>query len=114
MNVEIRQPVTISMQELETSPHEIFGFYRQRAPLVLRDDGVYVAIRAADVESLAMDPRTRQLETEYVESRGVTEGPLFDSAGGRAAIYPGRLPGGEGVRLFFRARGCSGYSGCRP
>jgi hypothetical protein len=78
VNAEIRQPVTIPRQELEANPHEIFRFHRPRAPVVLRDDGVYIAMRAADVERLAMDPHTRQLETEYVESRGVTEGPLFD------------------------------------
>jgi hypothetical protein len=78
VNVEIRQPVTIPTRELEVSPHEIFWFHRPRAPVVLRDDGVYIVIRAAEVEKLASDPRTRQLETEYVESRGVTDGALFD------------------------------------
>ena len=43
-----------------------------------RDDGFYIAIRAADVEQLATDPRTRQMETEFVASRGVRDGPLFD------------------------------------
>jgi len=46
--------------------------------VLLRDDGVYIVIRAADVKRLATDPRTRQLETEYVRSRGVTEGALFE------------------------------------
>lgn len=78
MNVELREPVTIPRQDLETHPHKIFRFHRPRAPVVLRDDGVYIAMRAADVERLAMDPRTRQMETEYVESRGVVEGALFD------------------------------------
>ena len=69
---------TIPVQELERNPHEIFWFHRPLVPLLRRDDGVYIAIRAADVESLACDPRTRQLETEYAQSRGVMDGPLFD------------------------------------
>jgi len=72
------QPITVASAELEVNPHEIFRLNRSRTPLVVRDDGVYIAIRAADVERLATDPRTRQMQTEYVESRGVTQGPLFD------------------------------------
>jgi cytochrome P450 len=47
-------------------------------PLIKREDGSYVAILARDVERLATDPRTRQVETELLQSRGVTEGALFD------------------------------------
>ena len=72
------RPTSVATSELDSNPHEIFRLNRSRTPLLVRDDGVYIALRAADVESLATDPRTRQLETEYVESRGVTEGPLFD------------------------------------
>jgi hypothetical protein len=48
------------------------------APILRRDDGVYVAIGVADVESLATDPRTRQMETELMQVRGITAGALFD------------------------------------
>ncbi len=58
------QPLTVASAELEVNPHEIFRFNRSRTPLVVRDDGVYITIRAADVERLATDPRTRQMETE--------------------------------------------------
>jgi cytochrome P450 family 103 len=75
---EVRRPVTIAASDLEARPHEIFSFHRPRAPIVMRDDGVYVALRAADIESLASNVRTRQLETEYVRSRGISDGPLFD------------------------------------
>jgi len=78
VNFEVRQPVMIAATDLDTRPHEIFSFHRPRAPIVIRDDGVYVAIRAADIENLASNARTRQLETEYVRSRGVSDGPLFD------------------------------------
>ena len=75
---ETRQPATIAARDLETSPHEIFSMHRPRAPVVVRDDGIYIALRAADVESLAGDARIRHLGAEYVKSRGVTEGALFD------------------------------------
>src|SRR5262245_29330060 len=72
------QPVTVLARDLETNPHDVFRANRPRTAAVVREDGVYIVIRAADVESLAGDSRTRQLETEYVKSRGVTEGALFD------------------------------------
>jgi cytochrome P450 len=78
VDFEINLPVTIPTWKLEVSPHEIFRLHRPRAPVILRDDGVYIAILAADVEKLSNDPRTRQLETEYVASRGVADGALFD------------------------------------
>ena len=78
--VEISAPaaVTIAAEDLEQRPHDVFRHHRPLAPLVRREDGVYIAMRAKDVESLATDPRTRQLETELVFARGVTEGPLYD------------------------------------
>ena len=70
--------VVIPAEELEQRAHDVFRHHRPLAPLVRREDGVYIAIRAQDVESLATDPRTRQLETELVFARGVTDGPLYD------------------------------------
>jgi len=78
VNSDVRHPVTIAASDLDARPHELFSYHRQRAPIVIRDDGVYVAMRAADIESLASNARTRQLETEYVRSRGISDGPLFD------------------------------------
>jgi cytochrome P450 family 103 len=46
--------------------------------LIRRDDGSYLVIRANDVERLATDPRTRQIETEFAELRGITDGPVFN------------------------------------
>ena len=71
-------PIVIPTRELELEPHRVFKTYRPLTPFIKRDDGVYIAIRAGDVESLATDPRTRQLQTELGLSRGVTQGPLFD------------------------------------
>jgi cytochrome P450 family 103 len=74
----VRLPASIAAADLEQHAHSVFRHHRPLTPLLLREDGVYIAIRAADVEWLATDPRTRQLETEIARSRGVTEGALFD------------------------------------
>ena len=71
-------PPLIPAAELELHPHRIFETYRPLTPVIRREDGVYVAIRAADVDYLATDPRTRQMQTEIGLARGVTQGPLFD------------------------------------
>src|SRR5882757_530950 len=73
-----RAPATIAAADLEQRAHEVFRHHRSLAPVVMREDGVYIALRASDVERLATDPRTRQLETELVLSRGVVDGALFD------------------------------------
>jgi cytochrome P450 len=72
------EPTAVTTRELEEDPHRVFREHRPFTPFVKREDGVYIAIRAADVERLATDPRTRQMETEFVVSRGVCAGPLFD------------------------------------
>ena len=71
-------PPLIPAAELELHPHRIFEAYRPLTPVIRREDGVYVAIRATDVDYLATDPRTRQMQTEIGLARGVTQGPLFD------------------------------------
>jgi cytochrome P450 family 103 len=71
-------PATIAAADLERHAHSVFRHHRPLTPLLMREDGVYIAIRAADVERLSTDPRTRQLETEIARSRGVNEGALFD------------------------------------
>jgi cytochrome P450 family 103 len=72
------EPPLISTEELEQHAHSVFRQHRPLTALVRRQDGVYVAIRSRDVDRLATDPRTRQLETEIARSRGVDAGPLFD------------------------------------
>jgi cytochrome P450 family 103 len=73
------EPITLPNAALDCSPHEIFRQYRAITPLIKREGGAgYVAIRAADVLNLITDPRTRQVETELGEARGVKDGPLYD------------------------------------
>lgn len=72
------EPPTFSVAVLDRDPHGIFRAHRSLTPVIKREDGTYMAIRAADVERLTTDPRTRQVETEILASRGVSEGALFD------------------------------------
>jgi cytochrome P450 len=74
------EPITVDTREVEEHPHRVFRHFRPLTPFVKREEGFYIAIRAQDVEQLATDPRTRQAETEFVVSRGVQDGPLFDFA----------------------------------
>jgi cytochrome P450 len=78
VRTSVPEPATIAAEELEQRAHAVFRHHRPLAPLIMREDGVYIAMRAHDVERLATDPRTRQLETELVVSRGVVDGALFD------------------------------------
>lgn len=71
-------PILVPAAELESEPHRVFKLYRPVTPFIKREDGMFVAIRAKDVEQLATDPRTRQMQTEGLRARGITEGPLFD------------------------------------
>jgi cytochrome P450 len=69
---------TFTVAELDTDPHGIFRKCRPFTPVLKRAEGGYIAIRARDVEQLVTDPRTRQMETESVQARGVREGALFN------------------------------------
>ena len=71
----------ITVVELDTDPHGMFRRYREEVPFLERADGPYIVLRARDVEALITDPRTRQLETELMQSRGITSGPIFDMHG---------------------------------
>src|SRR5688572_16758060 len=64
----------VPLAELDRDPHTVFRRLRPLTPLIRRDDGSYIAIRAADVERLITDPRTRQLETEFLRSKGINAG----------------------------------------
>ena len=72
-----REPATVGIEELNRRPHDVFRLHRPLTPFLKRDDGIYVAIRAADVERPGTDPHTRQLQTEIARSRGVSEGESF-------------------------------------
>lgn len=76
-----RAPIKVAPAELEQRPHEIFRELRPLTPFIevtKPERSIYVALRAGDFEKLAMDPRTRQLETEIATARGVVDGALLD------------------------------------
>lgn len=74
----MHQPLAFTTAELQSNAHDIFRRYRPITPLLKRDDGIYIAIRAGDVQRLLTDPRTRQMETEIAHARGVSDGPLLE------------------------------------
>jgi cytochrome P450 len=74
----VNAPPTLSIAQLDANPHGLFRRYRLLTPFVRREDDTYIAIRWGDVERLATDPRTRQVETERLISQGISSGALFD------------------------------------
>jgi cytochrome P450 len=72
------EPPTLSIAQLDEDPHGIFRRYRPLTPLLKRANAGYLAIRAADMEPLAFDPRTRQIETEQLAVRGIHSGALVE------------------------------------
>ncbi|MGF9694496.1 cytochrome P450 [Rhizobium sp. 0TCS1.26] len=71
-------PPTLSFAELNANPHQLYAELRSRFPFVRREDGVYIVLRARDIETLVSDPRTRQIETEMIRIRGINSGPIRD------------------------------------
>jgi cytochrome P450 family 103 len=74
-------PVLVADEDFESFPHETFRKMRPLTPVIevpKPAGSIYVALRAADLERLAMDVRTRQPETEVALARGVVDGALFD------------------------------------
>jgi cytochrome P450 len=63
---------------LDRDPHGVFRRYRLITPFLRREDDSYIAIRWGEVERLATDPRTRQMETERLIAQGINSGALFD------------------------------------
>jgi cytochrome P450 family 103 len=72
------EPPALSIAEIDRDPHAVFRQYRSVTPLLKRANFGYLALRAADIEPLAFDPRTRQIETEQLTVRGITSGPLVE------------------------------------
>lgn len=71
-------PPILRHQSLNETPHEIYKKYRPEFPFVQRECGVFLVLRAKDVQALISDPRTRQVETELARQRGITDGPVID------------------------------------
>lgn len=73
------RPPFVSSSELENDPHAVFRHWRERTPVIQREDGACLVLRAADVEALLIDLRTRQIDGAlYSRVRGVPPGALQD------------------------------------
>lgn len=73
------EPPFVPASALERDPHAVFRHWRAKTPVIQREDGVCLVLRAADVEALLTDPRTRQIDGAlYAHIRGVPPGPLQD------------------------------------
>ena len=72
------EPPALSIAQLDEDPHGVFRRYRHLTPLLKRENAGYLAIRAADIEPLAFDSRTRQIETEQLAVRRIHSGPLVE------------------------------------
>lgn len=73
-----KEPPVVSVAELDADPHAVLRSYREHTPIIRREDGAFLVLRASDVLALVRDHRTRQIETELIELRGVKEGPLHE------------------------------------
>ncbi len=72
------QPLAVDLEEFRADPHAAFRRVRPLAPLVALPGPMLLATRFADVDAMLTDPRTRQVETEGLQLRAITSGPLWD------------------------------------
>lgn len=70
-----KAPVKASAQDFRPDPHAGFARYRPVCGVV-DIDGMATIVRHADAVTLMTDARTRQMETEALTLRGITDGAL--------------------------------------
>lgn len=86
------EPPFVSASILESDPHAVFRHWRARSPVIQREDGACLVLRADDVEALLTDPRTRQIDGAlYARIRGVPAGPLYDLLVGSLLMSEGDI-----------------------
>jgi cytochrome P450 len=78
LTASVTAPPVLSFAELNANPHQIYAQLRGHFPYVRREDGVYLVLRAQDIQTLISDPRTRQVEKELLKIRGIESGPIMD------------------------------------
>lgn len=76
--LDARRPLLVSPEDFRPDPHASFARLRRRASVLDMAGGYVLVIRHADVERLMTDPATRQIETEPLEFRGISNGALHD------------------------------------
>ena len=65
-------------EEFRPDPHPGYAKYRALSGLIDFGNGMPVVTRHEDAQRLLADPRTRQVETEALEIRGIRSGALHD------------------------------------
>lgn len=70
-------PLSVDADAFRADPHAAFAAIRPLAGVIDVGAGAPIVTRAADVERLMTDRRTRQVETEMLDARGVTGGALY-------------------------------------
>ncbi len=71
-----KQPLHVDPDEFRGRVHAGYAQYRPLSGLIRIGPSMPIATRHADVEAMATDPRTRQVETEMLEMSGITSGAL--------------------------------------
>jgi cytochrome P450 len=81
MNVEVLSPIrralSVDPGVFRPDPHAGFAKCRPIAGVIDVGTSTPIITRHADVSNLMTDPRTRQLETEALELKGITSGALY-------------------------------------
>lgn len=74
---EISQPAVVTVQALEADPHGVFRHHRAIGPVIQRDDGSFIVLRARDSELLLKDKRFCQPGAAFAKLRGINNGMLL-------------------------------------
>jgi len=74
-NIEIS---TLAISDLVQNAHGIYRRFRSKVPFILNETGIHLVLRGEDIVSLYSDTKTRQIETEMMSLRGISEGPMWD------------------------------------
>lgn len=72
------RPLSVSPDDFRPDPHAGYAKHRPVAGIIDLGIGLPIVTRYDDVVSLMTDERTRQLETEALQMRGISSGALFD------------------------------------
>ncbi|WP_340117151.1 cytochrome P450 [Pelagibius sp. 7325] len=71
------QPAVVTVHELEADPHGVFRHHRAIAPVIQRDDGSFLVLRARESEELLKDKRFCQPGAAFAKLRGINNGMLL-------------------------------------
>ena len=73
-----KHPLQADLDEFRGRVHAGYARYRPLSGVIRIGSSMPIATRHADVEAMATDPRTRQVETEMLEMIGITSGALHN------------------------------------